>query len=167
MTNNQNQPREFDAVRGGETPPPIQGAVLGGIEGIKQRLASPVFETRIGALSEALNYGEAGFNLVIQALRNDSLPVRQSICKLLIDRSKLEIHQDLYTYCFWLERINETMDEGYIYYPFKQLCNYEVENFDTKIGIKNPADKAYVIDDGHLTYLSQEPLARKIEAFII
>ncbi|MBW4605077.1 MAG: hypothetical protein KME29_37400 [Calothrix sp. FI2-JRJ7] len=52
MTNNQNQPREFDAVRGGETPPPIQGAVLGGIKGVKQRLGSPVFEVRVAALSE-------------------------------------------------------------------------------------------------------------------
>ncbi len=54
MTNNQNQPREFDAVRGGEAPPPIQGAVLGGIKGVIQRLASTVFEVRVAALSEAL-----------------------------------------------------------------------------------------------------------------
>lgn len=43
MTNNQNEPREFDIVLGGEKPPPSQGAVLGGIEGVKQRLTSPVF----------------------------------------------------------------------------------------------------------------------------
>ena len=53
MTNNQNQPREFDAVIGGEAPPPVQGVVLGGIEGIKRRLSSSNIEARIAALSEA------------------------------------------------------------------------------------------------------------------
>ena len=35
MTNNQNQPREYDAVLGGQSPPPVEGAILGGIEGVK------------------------------------------------------------------------------------------------------------------------------------
>lgn len=54
MTNHQNNPREFDAVGGGKTPPPIGGAVLGGVEGVQQRLSISVIETRVAALSEAL-----------------------------------------------------------------------------------------------------------------
>lgn len=40
MTNNQNEPREFDVVLGGEKSLPLQGAVFGGVEGVKRRLAS-------------------------------------------------------------------------------------------------------------------------------
>jgi hypothetical protein len=79
-------------------PPPLQGAVLGGIEEVKQRLASSIFEKRIAAFSEALNHGEIGFNLVIQALQDGSLLARQFICKTLIDNIKPQVHEDLYTY---------------------------------------------------------------------
>jgi hypothetical protein len=58
MTENQNQPREYDAVKGGESPVPLGAAVLGGIPGVKSRLASPAVEVRIAALSEALKYGK-------------------------------------------------------------------------------------------------------------
>ncbi len=39
MAENKNKPREFDAVKGGESPP-ISSAVLGGIQGIKNRFGS-------------------------------------------------------------------------------------------------------------------------------
>ena len=55
MENNLNYPKEYDAVMGGTTPPPISGAVLGGIDGIKKRLADSVVEVKIAALSDALN----------------------------------------------------------------------------------------------------------------
>ena len=54
MPNQQNQPREYDAVLGGQNLIPRDTAVLGGIVGIKSRLASPAVEVRITALSEAL-----------------------------------------------------------------------------------------------------------------
>ncbi len=60
MSDNQNEPREYDAVRGGQNSIPVNAAVLGGIPGVKSRLASPIVEVRIAALSEALKYGEAG-----------------------------------------------------------------------------------------------------------
>lgn len=56
MTNNQNEPREFDAVLGGEAPPPVQDAVLGGIEGVRKRLVNPDVEIRVAAVQDALNY---------------------------------------------------------------------------------------------------------------
>ena len=58
MTDNQNQPRDYDAVLGGQSPPPVDGVVLGGLEGVRSRLRSSVVEVQVNALSEALNYGD-------------------------------------------------------------------------------------------------------------
>jgi COMPASS component SWD3 len=83
MNNNPNQPREYDAVLGGELAPPISGVVLGGIEGVRSRLQSSVVEVQVGALSEALNYGDTGLEIVIQALHNQSGQVRLSAYSIL------------------------------------------------------------------------------------
>jgi hypothetical protein len=72
MSTEENQPRDFDAVLGGETPPPLQGVVLGGIEGVKRRLASPIVQSRIDAVKEAFQHGKEGFNLAISALQDES-----------------------------------------------------------------------------------------------
>jgi len=53
-------PKSQDAVLGGQAPPPLGGLVLGGIEGVRRRLASPAIAPRISALREALNYGKTG-----------------------------------------------------------------------------------------------------------
>lgn len=60
MSDPQNQPREYDPVKSGQNLIPVNAAVLGGMAGVKSRLASPVVEVRIAALSEAPKYGEAG-----------------------------------------------------------------------------------------------------------
>ncbi|WP_223270104.1 hypothetical protein [Nostoc sp. 'Peltigera membranacea cyanobiont' 213] len=86
MNNNPNQPREFDAVLGGEAPPPVSGVVLGGIEGVKSRLKSSVVEVKVAALSEALNYGDIGLDLVINTLTNSSEQVQRFAAKLLKQR---------------------------------------------------------------------------------
>lgn len=70
-----NQPREYDAVKGGQNQPPIDAAVLGGISGVKSRLASIALEARIVALSEALKYGDAGLDLVVAALQDESMQI--------------------------------------------------------------------------------------------
>jgi hypothetical protein len=38
MSDNLQQPREFDAVLGGSIPTPLNAVVLGGIEGVRSRL---------------------------------------------------------------------------------------------------------------------------------
>ena len=84
MTENQNQPREYDAVKGGEFPVPLGAAVLGGIPGVKSRLASPAVEVRIAALSEALKHGrKTGFDLIIGALQDESMAVKMAAYWLL------------------------------------------------------------------------------------
>ncbi|MEH2327419.1 MAG: hypothetical protein V7K32_28455 [Nostoc sp.] len=83
MNNNPNQPREYDAVLGGEVPPPVSGVVLGGLEGVRSRLQSSVVEVQMAALSEALNYGEVGLDLMIDALKHSSLYVQRNAAKIL------------------------------------------------------------------------------------
>ena len=83
MTDNQKQPREYDAVLGGQKPPPTYGAVLGGIEGVKMRLNSTIEKARLSAVSEATKYGDAGLDLVIEALKDVSFSVKKSAVSCL------------------------------------------------------------------------------------
>ncbi|WP_392532547.1 HEAT repeat domain-containing protein [Nostoc sp. C117] len=166
MTNNQNQPREFDAVLGGEAPPTTD-AVLGGVEGVKKRLASPYAEIRVAALQDALNYQTEGLNLVIHSLHDCSRKVRQSAYNLLRDRIEPQVKQVLQEYKYWdlFERIDEPLNQGYIYNTFNQFYNRQVESYDPKIGLQNTAEKAYVLDDNVTTFL-REPDVNKVKALI-
>jgi formylglycine-generating enzyme required for sulfatase activity len=98
MTENQNQPREYDAVLGGESQVPMAAAVLGGIPGVKSRLASPIVEVRIAALSEALKYRDAGLDLIIGALQDESMAVRVAAYWLLKDRDEPNLKQQFQKY---------------------------------------------------------------------
>lgn len=103
MTENPNQPTQYDAVQGGQAPPPSSGVILGGIEGVKRRLASPVARARIAALSEALNYGEAGLNLVLQILTFESGQLQQAAQSLLFQkRAEPRVKQRLLECNPWL-----------------------------------------------------------------
>ncbi|MEG4812689.1 formylglycine-generating enzyme family protein [Microcoleus sp. F8-D3] len=91
MSNHQNEPREYDAVLGGQSSIPVNAAVLGGIPGVKMRLASPAIEVRIAALSEAVRYGEAGLDLIIRGLQDESMQVKLAAYSLLKDRDDLKL----------------------------------------------------------------------------
>lgn len=95
MNNNPNKPRKYDAVLGGELPPPVNGVVLGGLEGVRNRLQSSVLEAQVAALSEALNYGDAGLEIVIQALENKSVKVRLAAYQILRSRPESSVKQTL------------------------------------------------------------------------
>lgn len=90
-----NRPQPYDAVRGGQLPPPVGGVVLGGLAGVKHRLSSPVTEHRIAALQETLNYGDAGLKIAIAICQSETGPVqaaaRDLVCQKLssIAREKL------------------------------------------------------------------------------
>ncbi|MEG4809648.1 formylglycine-generating enzyme family protein [Microcoleus sp. F8-D3] len=98
MTENPNQLRAYDAVKGGQNPPPLGAAVLGGIPGVKSRLASPIVEVKITALSEALKYGDAGLDLIVGALQDESMAVKFAAYSLLRDRDEPNIKQQLQKY---------------------------------------------------------------------
>lgn len=104
MAEHPNQPREYDAVKGGENISPINAAVLGGLAGIKKRLLSAVLEQRITALPDALNYGQAGLELVIQALNDSSEQVQRAAYLLLRRREETNVSEALRSfnhYCFF------------------------------------------------------------------
>ena len=95
MAENENQPREYDAVLGGKSEIPLYAAVLGGILGVKTRLASPIVEVRIAALKDALKYGEAGLDLMIEAWRDESMQVKLTAFSLLRYRNEQKVKQNL------------------------------------------------------------------------
>lgn len=98
MPDHPHQPQEYDAVLGGESPIPLGSVILGGIEGVKRCLASAVEEQRIAALSEALKYGEAGLDLVIGALQDESTQVEKTAYLLLRERAEPRVKQALREY---------------------------------------------------------------------
>lgn len=75
MTEKPNRPREYDAVLGGQNVPE-NAAVLGGIEGVKMRLAAEDELIRVAAVEEAMKYGEAGLEVAIALLKDNSPRVR-------------------------------------------------------------------------------------------
>ncbi|MEG4248686.1 hypothetical protein [Microcoleus sp. Pol10D4] len=66
-------PTEYDAVLGSQVLVPEGAAVLGGLFGVKSRLASNHRLSQIGALCEACKYGEVGFDLMVQFLKDKSI----------------------------------------------------------------------------------------------
>lgn len=80
------EPKPYDAVRGGQLPPPVGAAVLGGLAGVEHRLSSSVSEHRIAALKETLNYGDAGLKILIKVCQSQTGPVQQAACDLLFQR---------------------------------------------------------------------------------
>ncbi|MBD1920739.1 HEAT repeat domain-containing protein [Microcoleus sp. FACHB-831] len=152
MNNNPNQPRKDDAVIGGQAPPPVAGVVLGGREGVKRRLTNPVVEVRIAALSEALNYGESGLDLVIGALNDSTKQVQHSASRLLRQKGGIKGKQALLDYNPWLF--------------FTLLQDWTIEEFNPEVGITNPVGTAYVVNTEQLKLLLQEPQVSNVEALV-
>ena len=98
MTEDPHQPRNYDAVLGNQALPPTGGAVLGGLAGLKLRFSRFTEEQKISALSEALKHGEAGLDLVIQALGDSSPLVQWNAYYLLQERPELNIKEVLQEY---------------------------------------------------------------------
>ena len=93
--NNPQQPREYDAVLGGNSLSIEGAAVLGGIEGVKLRLQNPDVKVRIAALEQALNYGEQGLDLVIAGLKDESWDIQNAAYLILKKRTEPRIKQIL------------------------------------------------------------------------
>ncbi len=99
-----NSPCTDDAVLGGEAlPQPLSGVVLGGIEGVKRRLAAAAVKQRLAALYDALNYGEAGLELVLEALQDESPHVQSAAYFLLKDSDFPKANNCLSNYLPWFE----------------------------------------------------------------
>src|SRR5919202_1027256 len=104
------QPRSDDVVLGGSAPIPADGVVLGGLEGVKRRLAVAAIEQRVAALKEALQYGEAGLELVMLGLEDKSRQVQYAAFCLLAAQDSPQVKQRLRNYLPWFEFEVETVD---------------------------------------------------------
>ena len=71
IENSSNQkPGEYDAVLGGQSPPPIHAAVLGGMKGAERLIASDNLEAQKSGLAQMTNYEDGLF--VIYEVANDT-----------------------------------------------------------------------------------------------
>jgi signal transduction histidine kinase len=77
---------------------PSTDLVLGGLEGVKKRLASDTFEQKIVDLVEAFNYGEVGLALVIEVLKEQSSPLQSIAYLLLKERAEQQVKEALQQY---------------------------------------------------------------------
>jgi hypothetical protein len=82
------RPQNFDAVLGNQTSIANGSVVLGGIEGVKTRLNSDRIHVIILALKDAINYGDAGLDLVIKYLEDPESQIVDAAYELLKDRSE-------------------------------------------------------------------------------
>ena len=103
------QPREYDAVLGGQVSPPSDAAVLGGIEGAKQRLVNGDENYRILALSQLINYGNEGLDLVIKALKDSSEKVQLQAYKLLRDIPEAKVRESNTIIYVWKSTIGKNI----------------------------------------------------------
>ena len=104
MAQNPSQPKAYDVVLGGQTPIPMNGAVLGGLAGVKRRFArhngdsAYCVEQQLDALAEALNYGIEGLELVIEALNDPCWQVQRRAYSLLRTLQEPRVAQALQEY---------------------------------------------------------------------
>jgi WD40 repeat protein len=91
-------PGESDGVLGNTAASPPGAIVLGGLEGVRQRLNHPIVAHRVAALQEAEKYGRPGLDLIIQALQDGSVQVQKAAYFLLQGRREKRIRRSLAAY---------------------------------------------------------------------
>ena len=99
--NQRPEPVQFDVVLVGTGNAPELVAVLGRIQGLLRDYSSPDPKTRVKAISQALQYGDEGVNLLLQTLSTDeSADVKDAAYNLLVSKygKLIEIIQALKTY---------------------------------------------------------------------
>lgn len=128
MSENSHQPKDNDAVLGGNSPA-YSGLVLGGIEGVKWRLGrsessgrTASIEQKITALNDALKYGQVGLELVIEALEDESWHIHQAAYSLLKSSSANHVKQLLLQYKSRLaQELQKCYDAGERNFPRANL----------------------------------------------
>ncbi|MDZ8067259.1 MAG: hypothetical protein RMY64_16825 [Nostoc sp. DedQUE08] len=93
----------------------VNNTILGGIERVKHLLAYGKFEQKIDALLDAFEYGEAGLDLIIQALENSEVDIQEAAYWLLQEsaepRAKLALQAYnpylFFEYLFTIERYTD------------------------------------------------------------
>jgi COMPASS component SWD3 len=96
------QPSNTDAILGGQNPAPIDTAILGGIDGLKQRIASKDENLQISALHEALKYDDSGVELLIQVWEKESSNLKWQAFSLLREREEEKVKNALAAHNPWV-----------------------------------------------------------------
>jgi hypothetical protein len=162
------QPQSSDAILGGKTPPPVTGAVLGGLEGAKQRLESENIVTRSLALRDAFRYGDRGIDLAVQALSDRSEEFQRLALRLLRNHETGK------------QALLERQPLNY----FTTLADWRHEVYNPQVGIVDPENNAYMVRMGYsgqigglrrfLSYnlsqfeaLIQDPRVGEVQALVV
>lgn len=112
MSNKPQQPRPNDAVLGNQSQTSIDAAVLGGIEGIRQQLAIDNLEVKKVALTQALNYGEKGIDILFEILEQpESWEIQWLAYSLLEMQPSKIIKARLKNHFPWYEFESVTLDD--------------------------------------------------------
>lgn len=161
-------PDRTDAILGGQNPPPLTAAVLGGLAGVKQRFASKSIANRIEALNDSAQYGERAIELAVRSLTDESYEIRHLASKLLRYRFGTAGEEAL------LEHDSSKMSLHYNPLSQSQL-NKKV--YSSKIGIVSPEDLTYIVqiknidkysnDTSNIDRLIQDPNIDSLRSSII
>ncbi|MEP1079523.1 STM4015 family protein [Leptolyngbya sp. PL-A3] len=145
MTHSPSDPQSSDVVLGGNGPAPNQGAILGGIEGIRQKLNHPDLTLRLEALDQAWSYGDAGRVCLEQALGDRSKTIRRR-AHWLLRQPKVTPRPHLPVWDL-AERLG-----GYLGYSGQHVTHFakrDVREFQAGQALSNPQQTAYALRSGY------------------
>ena len=95
MNDKSKQPREYDLVLGGNNPPPTNGLVLGGIDGLKLQFSHAISEEKqIVILKQAIVYGDAGEAWLFDLIATEKNKI-QWLAAVLLSHTKNEVYKQL------------------------------------------------------------------------
>ncbi|UBF26334.1 hypothetical protein K9N68_33360 [Kovacikia minuta CCNUW1] len=83
MAKQPKQPQATDVILGGQTSPPVTGAVLGGLEGLQKRFLHLDPNQKLEVMPGILELGEPGIDLLIAVLNDDAISVRYEAYRYL------------------------------------------------------------------------------------
>jgi hypothetical protein len=144
-------PNQSDLVLGGQNPPPLDAAILGGLAGAKQRLNSQSISERLQGLSSVVHYGENGIDLAIRALNDDDISVQSLASKLLRYQFGAAGEDALYKHASY------TIERHYD--PFIQINRANDPKigrvYEPTTGIKDPEDVIYIVKIAELNKVNK------------
>ncbi len=136
--------RDTDAILGGQNPPPVNAAVLGGLAGAKQHWERKSISERLQALNNAVAYGDDGIDLALRALSDLDLRVRRLAKRLLRDR--------------FGEAGKEAFLNTWLINYFVTLNDWKLETYNYWNGITDPEGTMYSLGIFVNPYYSHEEL---------
>ena len=135
--NPQPQEPEFgDAVLGTGQVAAAGSVVLGGLDGVKQRLVQGTPEQQIVALQQTINYGEAGIEVAIAALIHESLEMRYTAYQLLKNSSVESAKRALETVLPFFEFESATIHADLSITRHKGYAEYFVEDLGNDVTLE-------------------------------